>query len=167
MGSSITLAEATGDEGQTAVVAAAAVVAGATTTGSGNGKDECEPEDLIAEVAQQIVDELGYEGINEKVTEGQWNFIKENGRGLERAQGHVVHQAVADRLAEKYKIKIGKNLVPRFIYIRSIGPDYWDLLKEVYVELTTPGQVAGHKAKKDKGPRYGTCRYATYNLPKK
>jgi hypothetical protein len=44
-----------------------------------------------------------------------------------------------------------------------VGPDY-DVKTGGKVELTTPGEVAKHKAKKGE---YSTCEYATYDRPKK
>lgn len=73
--------------------------------------------------------------------------------------GTAIHEAVADRLNATF----GKNV---FEYHR-VGPDfsYVDAAGNTqYVELTTPGQVARHKARPN--PDYASAAYATYDMPK-
>ncbi|MEX2247857.1 MAG: RHS repeat-associated core domain-containing protein [Dehalococcoidia bacterium] len=69
-----------------------------------------------------------------------------------RFLGQAVHRATAEALKVRYP--------GRFRYSRR-GPDFLDTLTGDLVELTTPGQVAGHMRR----PGFEGVNYATYVLP--
>jgi len=95
------------------------------------------------------VDDLGLPGLDARLSGSQagkepwllWQY-----------RGSEVHKLVAAKLRDRYG--------DRFRY-RTKGVDFLDTLTGKLIELTTPGQVAGHKRRPDSD--YDTCDYATYN----
>lgn len=78
------------------------------------------------------------------------------GAGGSRFFGQAAHRATAEALEAAYP--------GRFTY-STRGPDFLDTVTNRYVELTTPGQLAGHQARY--GPVWGgrPVDYVTYQLP--
>ncbi|SNS97149.1 discoidin domain-containing protein [Actinoplanes regularis] len=153
----------------TKTAAAAAILAAVVGSGGGNGP-QCDSEEeaarkIVEEMAQTVADQ-GTAVLDLDITPAQWERINEpdNFWRIWWARGHIVHQQTADRLRDEYG--------DRFDYNRNKGPDFFDNLTQKWIELTTPGEVAGHKRKgRDKklpgyDPKYSTCAYATYKWPK-
>jgi hypothetical protein len=69
--------------------------------------------------------------------------------------GTAVHRATNAALRQTF----GRN---RFRYNASRGPDFYDAEAGNFIELTTPRQVAAHRAR---GGAYTNADYATYTLP--
>jgi hypothetical protein len=150
---SVMLANSDGSDAQNtaAAVAGAAAAATAAVTGTSTPGDpnNCgDPKQIIADVAQQVVDEVGLPGLDARLSESQ---ASKEPWLLWQYRGSEVHKLVADRLRRLYG--------NRFQY-RTIGVDFLDTLTGKLIELTTPGQVGPHKKR---GGDYDTCDYATYN----
>ena len=88
------------------------------------------------------------------MTPAERAFVEENWWALRRTLGGVVHQMVASAL-RKYGVQ----------YLR-VGPDFLFRIgeEEIYIELTTPAQIAAHEARAAVNPLYSVAEIVTYIL---
>ncbi|RSM61981.1 hypothetical protein DMB66_23245 [Actinoplanes sp. ATCC 53533] len=111
-----------------------------------------DPRKLVEDMAKEVIEEWGMSGLDKRISEAQWRHPE----AIWAYRGSEVHKEVAIRLGQRYPDLFDGTM-------NGVGPDY-SVKTGGKVELTTPGEVRKHKAKKGE---YSTCEYATYDWPKK
>ncbi|MGC5022688.1 hypothetical protein [Micromonospora sp. DT47] len=111
-------------------------------TDGGNGgedpDDGCgnDPRKLVEDTAKEVVEEWGLSGLDKRITSAKW----EHPEYTWAYRGSEVHKETARRLGQRYPELFDAKM-------RGKGPDFPVKGTDKLVELTTPGEVAKHKAK--------------------
>jgi hypothetical protein len=103
-------------------------------------------------MAKEVMQDWGTSGLDMRISDAQWRHPEY----IWAYRGSEVHKEVARRLGQRYPDLFDGKM-------NGTGPDY-KVKTGGKVELTTPGEVAGHKRK---GGEYDDCGYAVYNLKNK
>ncbi|MBQ1049288.1 RHS repeat-associated core domain-containing protein [Micromonospora sp. C51] len=106
-------------------------------------------KELVEEIAEEVVGE-GLAQLDARLSDRQWNRVRDKPWLLTMFRGSEVHKITAQRLDQRYP--------GRFTY-RTTGPDFLDTATGRVIELTTPGEVSAHKRR---GPHYRGIEYALY-----
>ena len=148
-------AQATGAAASLVNAVAAAGISLGETGSPGNGDDRCstDPKDIIAAVAQEVVDEMGLPGLDATFSERQTGAVSQKDWLKWYYRGSEVHDETARRLQGRFG--------DRFTY-RRVGVDFLDNATQRLIELTTKPREKQHR---DKGGDYETCDYAFYKFP--
>jgi hypothetical protein len=90
-----------------------------------------------------------------EATEGELAFLAENQWATRRLLGTVIHRLVGQGL-ERAGLARSFSLGPDFLF-RIAGEDVW-------IELTTPGQIVAHELRAAYEPLYAVAEIVTYIL---
>jgi hypothetical protein len=107
---------------------------------------------LVEDMAKEVMQDWGTSGLDMRISAAQWRHPGY----IWAYRGSEVHKEVARRLGQRYPDLFDGRM-------NGTGPDY-SVKTGGKVELTTPGEVAGHKRK---GGESDDCGYAVYNLKNK
>lgn len=146
------------DAPNAAIAAGAAATGGLSIAGGADGnKDpdgDCDndPRKIVEDTAREVVEEWGLAGLDRRISAGQWDHPEY----IWAYRGSEVHKETARRLGERYPDLFDGTM-------NGKGPDFSVKGTDKLVELTTSGELAGHKRK---GGAYNSCEYAIYDFKK-